>query len=222
MDPTSGSGQGLVQPLISESITWYMTPWRQVWLQLYSPAYLFRQVLWSRYCQRLKYITWQRSGGAAPTDIQYSPALNMQGQNTGATPLSQLFIDTDNFLQFWFGLWIQQQVLCTPGQSLLHEAQIRLCAVCTSEQSLFYDVLVLCPCYQCQFSPLQCTANACRALHARHACTIQAHAILSWVKVGFVELCVWALDNTCGDSGLSTVLSSIQSNGLSVTLTLLQ
>ena len=69
---------------------------------------------------------------------------------------------------------------------------------------------------------LQCTANACRVLHARHACTTQANAILSWVKMGLVELCVWALDNTCGDSGLSTVLSSIQTNGLSVTLTLLQ
>ena len=32
----------------------------------------------------------------APTDIQYSPALNMQGQIAGATPLSQLFMDIQN------------------------------------------------------------------------------------------------------------------------------
>ena len=90
-----------VQPLISVSITWYRTRWRQVWLQLYSPAYLFPQVLWSRSCWKLKYIRSKRSGGAAPADIQYSQVLNMRGQIAGATPLSQLFIYMNNCLQFW-------------------------------------------------------------------------------------------------------------------------
>ena len=33
------------QPLISVSITWYRTRWSQVWLQLYSPAYLLPLLL---------------------------------------------------------------------------------------------------------------------------------------------------------------------------------
>ena len=41
------------------------------------------------------------SGGVALADIQYSLALNMQGQIAGATPLSQLFIYINNGLQFW-------------------------------------------------------------------------------------------------------------------------
>ena len=90
----------IFQPLISVFITWYRTCWRQVWLQLYSPAYLFPRVLQRRLFQRLKYIIGQRSGGAAPADNQYQQVLNMQGQIAGATPFFQLFIYMDNCLQF--------------------------------------------------------------------------------------------------------------------------
>ena len=86
-----------LQPLISVSITWYRTLWRWVWLQLYSPAYLFPHLLWSRSSQRLEDIRRQR---ATPDDIQYSPALNMRGQIAGATSLSHLLIYMNNCLQF--------------------------------------------------------------------------------------------------------------------------
>ena len=43
---------------------------------------------------------WSR--GAAPADIKYSPALNMQGQIAIATTSSQLFIHMNNCLQFWY------------------------------------------------------------------------------------------------------------------------
>ena len=38
------------QPLITVSIIWYGTHWMKVWLQLYSPTYLFPHRLWSRLC----------------------------------------------------------------------------------------------------------------------------------------------------------------------------
>ena len=113
------------QPLISVSITWYRTCWRQVWLQLYSHAYLFPKVLWCRSCQRLKYIRRQRSGGAAPADIQYSPALNMQGQIAGATPLSQLLIYMNNCLQFCLFLQVPLAGNCKLATLLRKEKYVQ-------------------------------------------------------------------------------------------------
>ena len=112
---------GSTQPLLSLSVTWYRTRLRQVWLKLFSLAYVFAQVLWScSICQRLKQIRKQRSVRAAPAAIQFSPSLNMQGQIAGAAPLSHLFIHINHCLPFRVNLKMNQVIMAfvTSSQAL--------------------------------------------------------------------------------------------------------
>ena len=68
--------------------------------------------MWSRSCQRLKYIRRQRSGGVAPADTKYLLALNMPEPIARPTSLFQLFIYMNNCLQFWSGVAITMALFC--------------------------------------------------------------------------------------------------------------